>query len=134
MSQENVDLVRTVFEAFGRADIAAVAGLLHPEIELKENFELSTSPGPHLGIEGLMAWYREGGQNWSAYETELIEAIPAGDNTVVAEGEVRATGRMSGVRTTHRFGYLFRVAEGRISRFEIFATRREALEAAGLSE
>ena len=27
-------LVRTVFEAFGRADIAAVAGLLHQDVEL----------------------------------------------------------------------------------------------------
>jgi ketosteroid isomerase-like protein len=78
--------------------------------------------------------YRDSGQRWSAYETELIEAVFAGGDIVVAEGEVRATGRASGIETRRRFGYLFRISEGRIIRFEIFGSRAEAFEAGGLEE
>jgi uncharacterized protein len=134
MSQQNVDLVRTVFEAFDRADMVAVAGMLHPDVELTEHFELSTSPGPHRGLEGLLAWYRDGGQNWSVYEIKLIEAVPVGNDVVLAVGDVRATGRTSGIEMTHRFGYLYTIAEGKIIRFEIFNDRAEALAAVNSPE
>jgi ketosteroid isomerase-like protein len=132
MAQENVEVVRTAFETFNRGDMPAFAGLLHHDIELKERFELSTSPGPHRGLDGGLAWYRDSGRHWSSYETELIDAVSAGTDVVVAEGEVRARGRTSAVETRRRFGYLFGISEGRIIRFEIFGTKDDALEAAGL--
>src|SRR3954452_3000410 len=134
MSQENVEIVRQVFEAFNRGDIATVAELLHRDIELRERFEPSTSPGPHRGLEGVLTWYRDGGRHWSAYEVELVDAVAAGSELVVAEGEVRATGRTSGVETRQRFGYVYGLREGKVIQFEIFKTRAEALEAVGMSE
>jgi hypothetical protein len=35
---------------------------------------------------------------------------------------------------TQRFGYLYRLCEGKISRLEIFSTPEQAREAAGLAE
>jgi ketosteroid isomerase-like protein len=133
MSQENVEIVREALDAFNRADLAAVMPMLHPDFELKERFEISTSPGPHRGPEAALAWYREGGQQWSSYEVDMIESIPA-DDLVVVEAVVRATGRVGSVEMTHRFGYLFKLSERRISRLEIFSAPDQAREAAGLSE
>ena len=37
MSQEDVAVVRSVYEAFRRGDVQAIFGLLHPEIELYQS-------------------------------------------------------------------------------------------------
>lgn len=61
-----VELLREAFEAVNRGDTAAFITLLHSDFELREHFEVSTSPGPQRGHEGALSWYREGGQNWSS--------------------------------------------------------------------
>jgi hypothetical protein len=34
MSQEDVAIVRSIYDAFGRRDVRATMGLLHPEVEV----------------------------------------------------------------------------------------------------
>ncbi len=129
MGQNEIELVQEAFAAVTRGDTAAFTGLLHPSFELVERFDVSTSPGAHRGHEGALSWYREGGRQWSAYEAELLSVFPVGDR-LVAEGEVRATGRASGFEAKRRFGYLVEFRESKISRLEIWSSLDEAKAAA----
>jgi ketosteroid isomerase-like protein len=62
-----------------------------------------------------------------------VELIDAGDGVVV--GVVRYGGRakLSGIELDETFGVVFTIRHRKISRGREYATRDEALEAAGLS-
>ncbi len=50
MSQENVEIARRAYEAFGRGDFEAFAALLHPEVEF-ESLILEMEAGSYRGLE-----------------------------------------------------------------------------------
>ncbi len=59
MSQENVDLMRRVLEAFNSGDPDTVAEFAHPEGQMEENN--SVFPGldrVYVGPEGFRQWYK----------------------------------------------------------------------------
>ena len=59
MSQENVELMRRVLEAFNSGDPDAIAEFAHPEGQMEENN--SVFPGldrVYVGPEGFRQWYQ----------------------------------------------------------------------------
>ena len=71
---------------------------------------------------------------WESVEDNLEELVDGGDS-VVSVVNTRARGRASGVEVgwTRNAG-VWTIREGRVVRVVWFATREEALEAAGLRE
>ena len=67
------------------------------------------------------------------YSTDLLELIDAGSR-VVATYRFHARGRASDVPVERDAFYVYSFRGARIERVEIFGTKIEALEAAGLSE
>jgi ketosteroid isomerase-like protein len=138
MSDENVEIVRRVYDAVARRDPDAVLDLYDPEVE----WDSSRSPFSRLvggsrvyrGHEGLRAWFREYYEAWESIEEECKELIDAGDQ-VISVVSTRARGRASGVEV-ERAGYaaVWTIREGKIVRVVWFETRAEALEAAGVTE
>jgi ketosteroid isomerase-like protein len=72
-------------------------------------------------------------QSWNELRWD-VEEIRDGDASILALGHIRGEGRDSGVTIDARAGWLAYFTEGRITRFQTFANREEALEAAGLRE
>lgn len=62
---------------------------------------------------------------------ELLSVVP-GDGQLVAEGEVRATGRASGFEARRRFGYVVGFRDSKISRLEIYSSLDEARKSLAL--
>jgi ketosteroid isomerase-like protein len=138
VSQENVEIVRRVFEAVARRDAASIIALYDPEIEV--HFAPGTladrmgEASTFRGLEGLRAFDRELRQAFEDFETNCEELIEAGER-VVSVSRYRARGRRSGVEVDGPPQFLiWTIAEGRITRVDWFDTRDEALDAAGLSE
>ncbi len=136
MSEENVEIVRRVYDAVAHDDAATVLALYDPDIE----FDFSHGPlgsfmerGVYHGYDGIRTWIRERYEAWESIEETCGELIDHGDH-VVSTVTSRGRGRSSGadVEWTHYGIWTFR--EGKIVRVAWFATREEALEAAGLSE
>ena len=71
--------------------------------------------------------------DWSDWGFEIQEAIDAGDH-VVAVTDQWGIGKASGVQVELPNAGVYSLLNSRIIRVEIFETRAEALEAAGLSE
>jgi ketosteroid isomerase-like protein len=69
---------------------------------------------------------------WEYFRPEPIEFIDAGERVVV---EVRSPGpgRVSGIEIERVTTQVITLREGKVVRFETFAERQPALEAAGLS-
>jgi ketosteroid isomerase-like protein len=135
VSQQNVDVLRRLFDLFSErdVDIDAVLELVGPDIvwEVRSDFPDAGVYTGHEGMRRLNAafdevvdetWYRP------------LEYIPAGDQVVVP---LRWGGLGLGSRAAfaaREETWVFTVRDGRIRHVREYATRREALEAAGLRE
>ena len=71
---------------------------------------------------------------WESVHLEAEEVTDASDGRFVVGLDFTARGRESGVETELRFWTMCWVADGLITRREVFNERTEALEAAGLRE
>jgi ketosteroid isomerase-like protein len=132
MSQDNVEVVRRVFELFDRGETEALLQYVDPAMETVEGTELPGADS-YVGHAGLGRAVDHWASHWDDFRLELTELIDAGSE-VVAVTRHQGTGRTSGVAVEARVSYVFTVEEGRLVRMRIFSTRAQALEAAGLRD
>ena len=129
--------VRTAWEAFNRRDLDAAFMLYHPDCESIFPDELRTVgfsvPGTH-NREDRVRVQREGFTDWGgSLHFEPAELIENG-NRLLTAGRMEATGPGSGAPVDMEWIAVVTIVDGRATREEIFFDRREAFEAAGLSE
>jgi len=132
MSQENVAIVRRAWEAFVRRDNDTALALYDPEIEIDLRDE-NVGTRAYYGIEGVQRYFRDLMSAFGDMTSEVEEWIDAGDQ-VVAMVRSYGRGRRSGVPVDMLEAHVWTVREGKLRRLQTFATKAEALEAAGLSE
>ena len=136
MSQENVEVVRRLYEAVERGDSATVFALYHPDVEC----DASRSPLPRLiggegfrGHDGLRRFFRERAEAWENIHDKCEQLIDAGTD-VLAVVTVSGRGRTSGIDVETTMTGVWTVRDRQIVRMVWFGSHDEALEAAGLSE
>ena len=140
MSEENVEVVRQLFEAVARRDRERVLSLYDPNVEVDGSRHrwaevLGTEHAHVRGHEALRAWSREYYAMWENLEDTLEELIDAGDENVVTIVTTSGKARASGIEIEwkHHAG-IWSVRDGKVTRVVWYPTRAEALEAAGLTE
>ena len=131
MSEENVEIVRSNVEAFERGDWDFAFANVSPEIEWEETAGLGPDASVYRGSDearkALESWLGM----WEDYESEVVRYVDAGDEVVVL-GRERGRGR-SGVTVERDIAQVHALNDGQVVRVRLFASWREALEAAGLS-
>ncbi len=126
MSQENVELVRRIYDAWERDESARE--FIAADIEYV-NPSYAVEPGTRQGRKSLAA-VRD---TYEDFKIRVERIIDAGDETVVL-AHYTASGPVSGVPVAGEHGYVWTVQEGLAVRFQWFQSHGEALEAAGVSE
>jgi ketosteroid isomerase-like protein len=137
MSQENVELVRRINEAFNRGDFEPMFALADPPPEFE--YVPPLAGGPDLvGVQQGRGGFRRVVEGfWDEFDDphiELHEVIDAGDQVFIS-ATFRGRGKHSGAETS--MGPLWAVwgvRDGRVVRWQGFTNRDAALEAAGLRE
>jgi hypothetical protein len=134
MSQENVEIVRGAGEAWQRGGIDAMLEFLDPDIEWRVRPDLPDS-GTYRGHEGVRRLFARFEEMLEDQGYEPQEYIDAGD-LVVMPLHWWGRGRLSRAEVAERRGetWVFTVRGGRIAAVHEYRHKREALEAAGLSE
>ena len=133
MSQENVELVRAMNEAFDEGDIEGALAKLHPEVEWHGTKGGLDDGKVFRGHREVIAGFVEALEVWERQSLETTDYFDAGDRVVVFFHEV-AKGRQSGAVVETNTGVIFTVKGGSVARVDPYMDRAEALEAAGLSE
>ena len=88
MSQENVEIVRRLFEALNRWGVnprarnPEIPPLLHPEIEF-HTYERAPEAGVYRGREAVIAYHERVFGQFESIRVELEELLPAGDRVVI---------------------------------------------------
>jgi ketosteroid isomerase-like protein len=141
VSEENVELARRVFalwnvamtepdEAVWRAALREMMEQYHPEAELDY---ARTTPDLVGNREAMGSWIEGARDTYTSLNIEATEFIDAGD-AVVMTARFIGQGSASGLTIGGEIAYVTRYRDGQIISTTSFATRREALEAAGLEE
>jgi ketosteroid isomerase-like protein len=118
MSEANVALVRGVYEAFARGDVAAVLGAMSPAMVWNEAENFIYADGnPYEGPEAIVGgvFARLAGE-WDGFAARPEEYLDAGDTVVVLGrygGTYKATGRSLDAWMAH----VWRIADGRAVEF-----------------
>ena len=146
MSQENVEVVRSVVEPLDGINIAAIdwgaeavremlGNAYSPDIELTTlaiplGLDVSNS---YRGLDGLVEYLRTWLEPFSEYVVNTLDYIEAGDCVLVPSRQF-GVGAGSGARVELELTTLSELRDGKIVRVHQYDTVEEALEAAGLSE
>jgi ketosteroid isomerase-like protein len=137
MSEENVDVIRDLFEAFNRRDVKAMESLMAPEVEWDATRFVGVVPdlaGVYRGAEGTQRFWRTWLSSWKelVFEHDLRDA---GDEVVALIRNQRQWGRHSGIETEiPPYAWVYTVRGGRVVRACFYPDHQSALEAVGLSE
>jgi ketosteroid isomerase-like protein len=129
VSQANVELVRGVYEAFGRGDVDAVFAAMKPDIEWDES-EGMPYGGVYRGrdaiVEKVFGPILADVEGFTANPDEILELD---DARVLARG--RHGGRGAAGPVDARFIHIWTVAADKVSRYEQLADTRRFCEAVG---
>lgn len=132
MPPGNADLIRPIYEEWGRGNWRPRFEIYHPHMAWGWSDEFPGLGGVREDHEDpnprLRAWLSEWKQ-WRAVADEFIEI---GDQVVVF-ATYRGVGRGSGVEISHEGAHVFELRDGKVVRLEIFATRERAMESVGRS-
>jgi ketosteroid isomerase-like protein len=132
MSQENIEIVRTVFDATNRGDWDTVLAAYSPDTEWDDR-DLRPEGAVYEGIDAMRAEMRAWFGTWSNYHQEIEQLLDAGDDVVVVLSE-SGVGKGSGATMGQRIGVVVTVRGGLIARTRLYRDPTQALEAVGLSE
>jgi ketosteroid isomerase-like protein len=134
MSQENVEIVRSMFEAANRGDPDAWLEYWTDDIDFRAAEGAPDDHGPIKGKDALRAFLQDWLNTFDDFKVEPIELIDAGEDNVIAVMRISGRAKLSGVETELTYAELSTLRDGKIARGRQYFTRDEALEAAGLSE
>jgi uncharacterized protein len=134
MSRENVEIVRTAFDAFNRRDWDRFFQMVDPQVVWRTD---PTAPdaGTYIGHDGVRELIEHDWmQTFDNLRVELLEVIDGGDHGVVVAA--RMTGEIKGTDSpvSIDFGEVFTLRDGRVAAIRDHTTLEQALEAVGLSE
>jgi ketosteroid isomerase-like protein len=130
MSQENVEIVRSVYEGWLRGEIGL--DKLDPEISMVESETLPGAASAY-GIEAVERYMRSFAKHWEQIKFEPQEYLDAGERVVVV-ARLIGSGKKSGVAVTRTWAYVWTIREGKALSMIGYADRAEALKAVGLEE
>jgi ketosteroid isomerase-like protein len=119
MSQENVALIRGIYDGFAAGDVAAVLGAMSPDIVWNEaeNFPYADGNpyvGPQAIAEGVFA--RCIGE-WDGFAVSVEEILDAGD-TIVALGRYGGSCKATGKAMNPQLAHVWRIADGKAVAFQ----------------
>ena len=137
MSQENVAVVRAMFDAFNRGDFAAALDVLDEDIEWQVP-HIAALDAPVSGVirgrnklvENYFAQWLEA---WETYAFQATEVLGHGEDVFVA-GLQTGRGRNRGLDVNVPTFHGVTLRDGKIGVMRTFPNRADALEAVGLRE
>jgi ketosteroid isomerase-like protein len=114
MSNENVELLRGAYEAFGRGDVPAVLAVLDEDIE----WNAAPNVLPHgqqvRGRDEVGRFFQGLGSTWSDFSVKVDDYVASGDRICVTG---RADGKLNGTQTGYGFVHSWTMADGSCVRF-----------------
>jgi ketosteroid isomerase-like protein len=130
MSQENVELVRQVYEGWSRGDFSRVEAF-DPEIE----FEMVDWPHQTRvrGFEEMWRTWRATLSAWDDFRAVPLDYVDCGQNVLVIN-HIQGSGKESGAEVSAQTATVWTIEGGRVVRLALYWDVVRAREAAGTND
>jgi ketosteroid isomerase-like protein len=132
MSQENVEIVRRIYELLNRGDVEGVVALCDDDFAMDMS-ERVFNPDTYTGPDGIRRFYEGVRDAWESYRWEVEQTRTAGDS-VVAMLHCLGQSRAGGPGVDWRVAWHWRLRRGSPVYVRFYRETADALEAAGLSD
>ena len=132
MSQESVNVVRGMYEAFAKGDVPTVLAALDPKVEWREAENFIYADGnPYVGPEAVLTGvFMRLGTEWENFAVSPEGVLDAGD-TVIGHGHYSGTFRKNGEAVRAQFAHFFTFRDGRVVKFQQYTDTAQFREAVG---
>ncbi|PWU24779.1 MAG: hypothetical protein C5B48_04655 [Candidatus Rokuibacteriota bacterium] len=128
MPDADFEVIRQAWDACSRGDIEGMVEKLDPDIELIP-FGASMQGKAYRGHDGVREWFREEIEpDWAEFQT-IPQQFRRVDGRILVFGQWIASGRTSGVHLNVAATWIVDVRDGKITRWQTYTDRDEALEA-----
>lgn len=126
MPQENLGVIRDMYDKFSRGDVLGVLGQMDQQIEWKEaeNFiyaDRNPYVGPQAILEGV---FMRLGEEWENFMVIPEEWLDAGNHIVVL-GTYRGTHKETGREVRAQFAHVWGVRGERVVRFQQYTDTKQ---------
>ena len=120
MSQEDLTVVRKMYEALGRGDVLTFMGQLDPQIEWTVAPGFPYADGnPYRGQDAVMKLFGRIMGEWKAFKI-VGEAYVDGGDRVVVLGHYSATCKATGKPVLAQFAHVGELRNGKVVRYRQF--------------
>ena len=130
MSQENVEIVRETFARLRKGE--AVVDVLSPDVVWESH--VGPEQGEYRGADEVADYYRSYFGAFEDFRVDTEEIRPLPDDRVYVAVRDRGRGKESGAEVEMMVFQIWTLRDGKVIRWQGFPSRKQALEAAGLSE
>lgn len=124
-----LNIVQDFYAALGRGDVAAVLGLLDPQVEWTEAerfpYYSGTWHGPQAVLDNLL---KRLAQDWHDFSATANDFVVEG-NRVVSFGVYAGMYKRTGKSIAAPFAHLWTVRDGKITSFLMYTDTAKILEA-----
>ena len=129
MSEENVEIVRTMLDTWDTRGIDATIDAFDPEVELVDLQAVIGMQDRGRGPDELHRMAEQWTEIFDDWGLELREVVDLGDDFVMAEVRFEGVGRDSGARVSNRQFEVYRLVAGKIVEIRVgFHDGAEALD------
>jgi ketosteroid isomerase-like protein len=132
MLRQNLELARSIMDAWNRADVDAVLALCHPEFEYHTSGDFLGLDPVYRGHEGFRKFERDFRGAWESLSVVVEELHDQGDKVAVL-GTFEARGR-DGMTVSRRIANVITFRDGLAVRIDAYGDWDQALEATSLRD
>ena len=131
MSQENVAVVRRMYDAFHSGDPEGAINHFAPDatVDPPDHPDAQAGKGREALVRIIGSWVAA----FDEWSEEIEEIRDLGDHVLVAATQ-RGRGKGTGIETELRYALLYEVEDGKISSMTFYSDVPNALEAVGRRE
>jgi len=133
VQRENVEIARDAYAALNRGDIDAALDAFHEDAEHDWSGSIGPDRAVYIGREQARKFWISAFEVVESVRFEIEETVVEGPHVVLMM-KAHIRGRGSGATAVGRSPHVWTLRDGKGTRFQLFQTWEEALEAVGLSE
>lgn len=133
---ENVQLLKGLYDAFGKGDIPAVLGLMSPDIRWYEAESNPYRPSgePWIGPDTILqSLFMRMGAEWDGFTIHTGSFHGAGDSVIV-EGRYSGTYKPTGKSIDVQVCHVWDVKRGKVTRFQQYVDTAKLQAAMGVPQ
>ena len=134
MSQENVEVVRRMLQAFADGGLDAMAEFWDPDIDWRAAEGAIDDVGEMHGPVVVRRYIQDWIDTFDDFSVVVEELRDVGDDRVLSIQRLKGQAKLSGAETDLRYALVSTVRDGKVVRAREYLNAEDALEAVGLRE